>query len=225
MNFTSNDNPVLVAPRPVRLTTPFPTRAHPIRLVAAQEATVQDDLKLAGLFPDSASDKDLGSPRSSPRAALPSEALEEFLSILRPSMFPPRSPVHHHVRKAPSLPTFQHDRSYSFKGRLLNLEETSETPRAFAQSPDSSENNEGSVEFELVDDEAQRIRWFTSSVLSSPISRNNTRNPFQRHASYHISLTPSPTVRISPSPSMHIPLSPAAIPLPLPTPDEMADMP
>ncbi|KAF8919674.1 hypothetical protein CPB85DRAFT_1277655 [Mucidula mucida] len=221
MNFSSNDNPVLVAPRPVRLTSPFASRAHSIRFVSAPEANAQDDFKLAGLFPDSASDKDTGSPRSSPRATLPSEALEEFLSILRPSIFPPRSPVHH-ARKSASLPTFQHDRSYSFKGRLLNVEESSETPRALAQSPDLSENNESVVEFELVDaDEGQRIRWFTSSVLSSPISRNNTRNPFQRHASYQISLTPSPTVRFSPSPST---LSPAAIPLPLPTADEMVDM-
>lgn len=43
----------------------------------------------------------------------------------------------------------------------------------------------------------------------------HTRNPFQRQRSYPELMSPSPLASISP----------AAIPLPLPTPDEMLEMP
>ncbi|PBK77642.1 hypothetical protein ARMSODRAFT_946485 [Armillaria solidipes] len=50
---------------------------------------------------------------------------------------------------------------------------------------------------------------------ASPISRTNTRNPFQRQR--QLAITPSPTVVNS------LQLSPTAIPLPLPTPDEVLE--
>lgn len=58
-------------------------------------------------------------------------------------------------------------------------------------------------------------------VVASPVARNLTRNPFQRHPSYDVAvnayLRPSSA---SPSP-VAVTLSPAAVPLPLPTPDEV----
>lgn len=71
MNLTTNDNPLLVAPRPVRLTTghhavfgrPLTPRFASTPLDHLDRARISDseDLKLAF------SDKDLTSPRSSPR--------------------------------------------------------------------------------------------------------------------------------------------------------------
>ncbi|KIY74397.1 hypothetical protein CYLTODRAFT_439293 [Cylindrobasidium torrendii FP15055 ss-10] len=192
----SNDNPVLVAPRPVRLAAPFPFRTQ--RLVTDAMERL-DELRIS----PATSEKDVASPRSSPRAALATEALEEFLSILRPSMFPPRSPV---LRARQSA--MAHERSYSSIGRLLAVEDA-DTSRA-AKTPDIGKEDA----YELLD-RVDELRWLTSSVISSPVSRTNTRNPFQRHASYQLSLTPSP--------ARSTPLSPAAVPLPLPTPDENAD--
>ena len=51
---------------------------------------------------------------------------------------------------------------------------------------------------------------------ASPISRLHTRNPFQRHPSYEINAPPTGLSPLAPSPS--------AIPLPLPTPDELIEV-
>lgn len=82
MNFNANDNPLLVAPRPVRITSAPHThtmlsRAHPVRLVTAPadhfervkitDDSDMDDLTVGVYDSSSASDKDLASPRASPR--------------------------------------------------------------------------------------------------------------------------------------------------------------
>ncbi|KAJ7929243.1 hypothetical protein B0H13DRAFT_1964470 [Mycena leptocephala] len=220
MPFTANDNPVLVAPRPVRLNTLF-TRSRTLpsgpdlleRVRFTDENSDIDERKL------DSSDKDIQSQRSSPRSGLPTEALEEFLSILRPSFFPPSSPVLLTRRQgAVSLPTFQHERSYSLKGRGLlqqknDVVEELEVSRSTQPSRNTQTPDTESDDF---DSNTLPIRWFASNVLSSPISRMHTRNPFQRHSSY-----PGP---VSPGPVSPIALSPAAIPLPLPTPDEMIEI-
>ncbi|KAJ7184254.1 hypothetical protein C8R46DRAFT_1063436 [Mycena filopes] len=215
MPFT-NDNPVLVAPRPVRLNTLL-TRSrmlsgpdHLERARYTDENSDMDDRKIS-----ESSDKDISSQRSSPRSGLPSEALEEFLSILRPSFFPPASPVLITRRQgAVSLPTF-HERSYSLKGRGLlqpknDMVDELETSRSTQPSRNTTETPD--AEGDEFDPNTLPIRWFSSTVLSSPISRMHTRNPFgQRH--------------LSPGPVSPISLSPAAIPLPLsPTPEEMIEI-
>ncbi|KAF8636542.1 hypothetical protein AX17_003354 [Amanita inopinata Kibby_2008] len=97
MNLASNDNPVLVAPRPVRLHT-----VHPVRYTSAwltpspaaelERVRIGENADPEGqrppLGPEISSGKEFASPRLSPRSGLPSEALEEFLSILRPSYLP-----------------------------------------------------------------------------------------------------------------------------------------
>ncbi|KAJ6500491.1 hypothetical protein C8R45DRAFT_70982 [Mycena sanguinolenta] len=240
----TNDNPVLVAPRPVRLTTLF-TRSRmvsapdQVERVRFDENSEIDDRKIS-----ECSDKDIPSQRSSPRSVhwvilalllpyssdscisspyvrlrsgLPSEALEEFLSILRPSFFPPPSPVLLTRRQGSvPLPTFQHERSYSLKGRVL-LQQKNEVVEELevSRSTQPSRNTETpDAEGEDFDSNTLPIRWFTN-VLSSPISRMHTRNPFQRHSSYPGLASPGPVSPIS--------LSPAAVPLPLPTPDEMIE--
>jgi len=222
MNFHANDSPTLVAPRPVRLNSgqhAIFTRSYHDR-VRVTDSNGLDDFKVA-LFSDSSSDKDTASPRSSPRSGLPTEALEEFLSILRPSFFPPTSPILRTRRQAAA--TFQHERSFSYKGRgrleiapqkcdsieeLNSARSTQLSRNTCTGTPDSPSDFDGPIELE---NDSPPLRWFKANILSSPISRTHTRNPFLRHPSSYSSGTISP-------------LSPAAIPLPLPTPDEMADM-
>ncbi|KAF7295324.1 hypothetical protein MIND_01071700 [Mycena indigotica] len=200
------DNPVLVAPRPVRLSNLLTTRN---RILSGpdhvERAKVSDEtVEISGL------EEIAPSQRSSPRSPLPSEALEEFLSILRPSFFPPTSPVLFTRRAgAVSLPTFQHERSYSFKGRGFLKNDLIMEELEASRSTQPSRNMHTPDNEDEADTNTLPVRWFTSSVLSSPISRTHTRNPFSRH------------ILASPSPISPITLSPAAIPLPLPTPDEL----
>ncbi|TFK42730.1 hypothetical protein BDQ12DRAFT_676714 [Crucibulum laeve] len=229
--------PVLVAPRPVRLTTHSLFNRSPIRLVSApadhpdrprlSDGTDSDD-SVISLSSEVPSDKDVACSRASPRSALSSEALEEFLSILRPSFFPPTSPILRSRRSAAAnLPTFQYERPFSFKslGRLENMlpkydhdeadiSRSSQPSRASTSKTPDYTDAENIIDGDFTETENMSFRWFPSGVLSSPISRMHTRNPFQRQGS---TKSPGPMSPISP-------LSPAAIPLPLPTPDEMTEM-
>ncbi|KAJ7724073.1 hypothetical protein DFH07DRAFT_783373 [Mycena maculata] len=225
MPFTANENPVLVAPRPVRLNTLLTGRSRmlsaPDHLERVRFSDENSDIEDRKIF--ESSDKDTPSQRSSPRSGLPTEALEEFLSILRPSFFPPTSPVLLTRRQGSvSLPTIHHERSYSLKSRGLlqqKNELVDESEISESRSTQSSRNTrtpESLTEVDEFDGNTLPVRWFASNVLSSPISRMHTRNPFQRHSSY-----PGP---VSPGPVSPIALSPAAIPLPLPTPDEMIEI-
>ncbi|KAF5391826.1 hypothetical protein D9757_001791 [Collybiopsis confluens] len=222
MNFGHGEHtPILVAPRPVRLTAPFNflSRPQPVRIVSepakdvAERSHSVEELKI-GLCTESSLNH---SPRSSPRAALPSEALEEFLSILRPSMFSPHSPPR--TRRQVSLPVY-HD-SVPLKGRRLDFTiEDVESGRSDQLSRNSGSPAEimdaMAAEIQFLGLEDTPFHWFTSNILSSPISRNNTRNPFQRHSTYPVVSSPRALTQ-SPLPS----LSPAAIPLPLPSADEL----
>lgn len=61
---------------------------------------------------------------------------------------------------------------------------------------------------EMQDPDGLLNRWLRHSVLSSPVSRMHTRNPFLKH----IAELPVP------------PLSPAAVPLPTPSPNELHEL-
>ncbi|KAI9465976.1 hypothetical protein BJY52DRAFT_1238552 [Lactarius psammicola] len=118
---SNTDNITLVAPRPVRLANfsihlPSPHRHHSLRITSTPADPVDplDDDSLIHLDSDSLSPKT--SPRASPRSTLPSEALEEFLSILRPSLFPPRSPTLRPLRYPISA---FHDRTFSLPPKPL----------------------------------------------------------------------------------------------------------
>ncbi|KAF8797886.1 hypothetical protein BYT27DRAFT_7178063 [Phlegmacium glaucopus] len=165
----SNERPNVVAPRPVRIANSFFSK---------------DDLKVS-FYADIADIADKHSPEQ-PRSALQTEALEEFLSILRPSF----------LRKPRSLTTRPRHR-LDVTSDHHNLD-----PRDRTTPLDSQE-------IHLEPD----ARWFSSSILSSPISRMHTRNPFLRNSDNR---SPAPIAPLTP-------LTPAAIPLPLPTPDELVD--
>ncbi|KAI0374777.1 hypothetical protein BV20DRAFT_986617 [Pilatotrama ljubarskyi] len=222
MTFTSNDNIVLVAPRPVRLAAgaaPFPFHspvAHRPRSRAALLSAATDAFDRLMLAEDSGdqqehrvtelSEKDSLSPRTSPRST-PSEALEEFLSILQhPATlrFQPTSPV---MRPTNNAHFFSYRR---------------QTPCSL--SPSLPSDGLGMTLAAHADDKANEAGTYSFRVLGnalgSPISRMQTRNPFPRQAYENgvVGLLRPPSA-LSPSPSSMLP--PAAIPLPSPTPDEM----
>ncbi|EKM55533.1 uncharacterized protein PHACADRAFT_256230 [Phanerochaete carnosa HHB-10118-sp] len=226
----ADENIVLVAPRPVRLAAPTPF--YPPSILHRPQAmnafrfasTVSDALERFKLADDSVDDDPKSeppapserdrpiSPRASPRSTLPSEAMEEFLSILRPSsfLFPPTSPI---LRPSNGL-------AHGFVSYCR--------PGSCSLSPAMS--NEG-LGITLVDqsDEMKKdgdtvaypFKIIGPGHLSSPVARAHTRNPFPRQANFENG--PSASIRAqsaSPSPSVNA-LSPTAVPLPLPTPDEI----
>ncbi|EGN96079.1 hypothetical protein SERLA73DRAFT_185611 [Serpula lacrymans var. lacrymans S7.3] len=241
MNFNINDSPVLVAPRPVRIANPYQHFGRPtqLRLVSAPveqkdqfrlnaDIDNNDDQGFPARIDSSAcSDRDLASPRASPRSSLPSEALEEFLSILRPAIFPPSSPILRARRNGMnSLPTFGYPYKPRNKIEILHhkgdqiAEELDRVRSTPLRSPEPMQEHEKLEELENYDPD-QHPRYYTSIALASPISRMHTRNPFQRQPSYEVALTSFiSSSRSSPSVAS-TPISPATVPLPLPTTDEM----
>jgi len=201
----------------------YPRRSStPFRLVAAvtdrfERAKIGEDIefddhKATAFVQSPTPEKEMTSPRSSSRSSLQnlqSEALEEFLSILRPSAFFPPSPILRSRRNGASLP-------YQFKARVLHsrgdsisvLEELDRNASdTMNRSPEFMLER---GEFRGADHERsdlEALRWFTASTLSSPVSRIHTRNPFATGLLRNGQLTPSP-------------ISPRAIPLPSPSPEE-----
>jgi hypothetical protein len=110
------------------------------------------------------------------RSGLPSEALEEFLSILRPSFFSPTSPVLRTRRQGVSLPTLQHERSfYRSRGRLEivpqknedkeeldNSRSTQPSRNACSSTPDPHNDIDGLAE---ADTDSPPVRWFKANIL------------------------------------------------------------
>lgn len=110
-------------------------------------------------------------------SSLPSEALEEFLSILRPSFFPP-SPTR--TRRTTSVPSFPYP--YKTRGRielvhqksdhspLFGVEEierarSTQLSRGAGSSSDSEDNLEEGDEFGARDFDSLPTRWFSSNNL------------------------------------------------------------
>ncbi|KAG6333600.1 hypothetical protein ID866_5485 [Astraeus odoratus] len=232
MNFSVNDNPVLVAPRPVRVTPvypPFPRTAHfrltsiahdPERLVIQEDNENCEESRLPSRIHSSAStDKESCSSRQSPLSSLPSEALEEFLSILRPAIFPPTSPILRPRRNpAVSLPTF----GVPYRSRTkLDITQPKGDQRANSADDNDTENRTAACSPEALgenlaanlDNHSSEVtcRWH-AQVLGSPVSRMHTRNSFPHYASQEAALSRIIPSRASP-----------AIPLPLPSPDELLE--
>ncbi|KAH7889899.1 hypothetical protein F5I97DRAFT_1934709 [Phlebopus sp. FC_14] len=243
MNFNVNDNPLLVAPRPVRVAAVYPQfgrSAHlklvtvptdPERVKIPEETENLDDHKYPPRLHSASSDRESYSPRMSPRSSLPSEALEEFLSILRPAMLAPSSPILRPRRNgAMSLPAF--GASYRSKAKIDSVlskgehtvsnsaEESDVDKHQTTGSPDPiAEHLTGNWDSYATE---MASRWH-AQVLGSPISRMHTRNPFPRYASHDVAL--SGILSASSSPVVpSAPISPAEVPLPLPSPDEMLEV-
>ncbi|KAH9951315.1 hypothetical protein B0H21DRAFT_718427 [Amylocystis lapponica] len=231
MNF--NESLVLVAPRPVRLAAPTTPvhfshfhsaiqrpQARTANLVSAHADTL-DRVKPGADVPEDENKAtepfEPVSTRPSPRSTPPSEALEEFLSILNPSaFFPPSSPV-----LRPANANTPHTRAFFSYRQPTSCSISPSLPSeglglAFVghTADDRKENDTVAYPFKLLG----------YGPLASPVSRSHTRNPFQRHPSYDgpasAMFHPGSTDPSPPSPMLIAP-SPAAIPLPLPTADEL----
>ncbi|KAI0063465.1 hypothetical protein BV25DRAFT_1883979 [Artomyces pyxidatus] len=226
---TATDNIALVAPRPVRLSTfsqlyASPHRAHSLRLVSAP-------VDSADRFRPSDDENDDPPDARPRRSGLPSEALEEFLSILRPALFPPQSPTLR-ARRYPI--TTLHDRSLSLSSKPLDrLENVPILSREEARTPAKASPRTPRPEIDENDSvpELTPPRLYGSGPLASPISRVHTRNPFQRHASYEGPYIPGTGLFLSSDaaqpaqtllfPPASVSVSPAMVPLPSPTPSEL----
>lgn len=157
------------------------------------------------------------------------------------SIFPPNSPRR---RATNPLPSWHYERpTLNFKPRarieapftkgeiddfdwVRPPNPTSSSPVPISATPDNDTPPDSNVS---TDGEESSFRWFSSGVLcefftlapnlivsltwfqASPIPRMHTRNPFLRHVAAQ-------------SPAPVAPLSPAAIPLPVPTPDELFNL-
>ncbi|KLO14163.1 hypothetical protein SCHPADRAFT_903475 [Schizopora paradoxa] len=206
-----SDNVVLVAPRPRRV-GPFVSSqrqiAHivspPLEAVPRKANTVEEDPSEKDSAPSS------GRNTASPRINLSPDALEEFLSILRPSLFTPSSPG---IRRFGSGPTaFPYDRSQPFKPR-----DASQNKRASISSVEGdfpAIESSPSPGFDHLSPEADQFSakaWRMPGLLESPVSRTHTRNPFYRHPSYETSLQGVVATHLSPT-LLPLPPSPPQTP-------------
>lgn len=107
-------------------------------------------------------------------SSLPSEALEEFLSILNPSSFFPPSPILRARRNGASLPNFPYQyraRVLHSRGDSISLVEEIDRARSNAstRSPEYSVERDEAIDHERHESEA--FRWFASSTLCTHHSR------------------------------------------------------
>ncbi|KAF9532323.1 hypothetical protein CPB83DRAFT_847649 [Crepidotus variabilis] len=197
----SNDRPIVIAPRPVRLASSLFARRQD-----ATDFSFIADIRRDSTSPDSAPDRHSARPPSS--SALPSEALDEFLSILRPSFMRKPRPVPFPAFLNPDRPlalrSFPRVESSPDPSCAVNNSSPVNVPDDHLLTPSPSQTDD--IKF-VQPDISDARQWFSSTLLSSPISRFHTRNPFPR--------------QVEDSPAPMTPLSPASIPLPAPSPGEM----
>ena len=229
-----HSTPVLLAPRPVRLTsdtsnTLFTTRSphHHLRHSQSSPRIRTVPLESTMRKEQHTSSGSAASPTNalvrqelsqSPR---PEEALEEFLSIFRSTTA--ASPPPTSFLFSPSPTRMRALMPYRPQGSTFFAVEEVSSGNGGRGSPAPIQGHEEEevVLGEGTTLEVKQNRWF-SSHLSSPISRTNTRNPFQRHPSYDIVVIPSSTSFGRPASAaacsrLSSCVSPANIPLP-PTP-------
>jgi len=210
----------LIAPRPVRIASnpllPYrrsapPSHIRPIKLVSPLS------------HPDPLSKQSLdcvdpileeSSPRSSPATPrspgpLPAETLEEFLSILRPSVMP-----FHTLRVYSTSPMRSGLRGHTPRTSITSVNADNVSP---AGSPDAYLRQEFKQNTLGQDLDAMLPSWRSGGILSSPVSRTHTMNPFARRPSHEnlaLTLSHNPSFANQCSVSADSPHSPTQIPLP-----------
>jgi len=245
---TSLDNIMhdhLIAPRPVRIasnpiipysgihnirrTTPIRSPVASISLVSPpSDSFARLKLDAGGVETTDSIVTEDDIPRYSPGVSrspmtLPPETLEEFLSILRPSVMPfqtfnkyPTSPVRRQHRNRSSIPALPPFTSSGFiSGGLSSPDSTQDRPPSGEQQPQSDEMQDSPSTANELD--INPAAWRGSGLLSSPVSRNHTMNPFARHPDHeNLALTLRQNTYPPPSPTQgyHYALSPTMVPLP-----------
>lgn len=183
----SHELPVLVAPRPVRITSAF---AFARRVHNASPSRADNDNS-------SDHSSQSPSPLSGRSSTLPSEALEEFLSILKPSFFPSTSPTLGKARRALSIPTFhQYERPLALRPRqridnapFFKSDDTSDSHPFATTSPTiGGEQQESSTDQYEQDGPATRwlhfgplctyLVYLPMPYLTSPHSIPHIPNPY-----------------------------------------------
>lgn len=213
----------LIAPRPVRIASnpllPYrrsaPPHIRPIKLVSPlspPDPLPKQSLEMVDVLPEEYSPR---SPPATPRSPgpLPAETLEEFLSILRPSVMPLHSLRVYST--SPMRPTF---RSHTPRASITSINSDSISP---ATSPDVSQQ-ENRYLFSGNDFEPIIPYWRSGGILSSPVSRTHTKNPFCRRPSHEnlaLTLSHNPPLNqysngLNDSQWDNNTLSPTQIPLP-----------
>jgi len=233
--YPMSDDFVLVAPRPRRVSSLTASRrAFGGSTVRIMSPPAENPARIRLSDDEQTSDEDnasnSGRNTASPRHSLPADALEEFLSILRPSMLSSASPTYRQSRLASGLlPSLTYDRSPVFKQRDLPHSKTAslgsitgEEGEAWIKNKCPSPVFSGFDAFSFADGEQDPKVWHIPGILDSPISRTLTRNPFQRHPSYEISLANALAAHLSPA-LIPLPASPSPTPLILP-PSEAAHL-
>src|ERR1700761_8952676 len=155
--------------------------------------------------------------------ALAPETLEEFLSILRPSVMPfhtlnkyPTSPVRRQQHRSRSSLSVRPPPAPSYISGALS-------------SPDQQQQQFQEKTTEELEDQQELMppnesmnnlsAWRGSGPLYSPVSRNHTMNPFARRPSHenialHLAQGSYPPASPVSNIVFHSPLSPAMVPLP-----------
>jgi len=210
----------LIAPRPVRIASnpllPYnnirrstvPSHIRPIKLVSPLSHT--DPLPKQSLDSVDQTMED-PSPRSSPATPrspgpLPAETLEEFLSILRPSVMP-----FHSLRVYSTSPMRSALRGHTPRTSTTSINSDGNPPDG---SPDASSRQQSTLGQEL---DAIAPIWRSGGILSSPVSRTHTMNPFARRPSYEnlaLTLSHNPSFANQSVVNTASPHSPTQIPLP-----------
>ncbi|THH06750.1 hypothetical protein EW145_g3865 [Phellinidium pouzarii] len=217
---------VLVAPRPLRLASLSASQRQPYSPIARIVSPPVDTLTRVKLVDgDQYSEDDISSPSgrtsTSPRLNLSSDALEEFLSILRPSFFMPSSPTFRALRHEPGS-TLMIERQQIFRPRDVSGSRSSPTGSVTAEDVDvvnTSGSSTPAIDDRQYGDNDQLVGnlWRIPGILESPVSRTNTRNPFQRHPSYERAFSSVLAAHLSPS-LLPLPASPSPAPLSLSPP-------
>ncbi|KAI5122040.1 hypothetical protein M0805_006025 [Coniferiporia weirii] len=217
---------VLVAPRPLRVISLSASQRQPLlptsRIMSPPvDAFSRVRLAEGGQPPEDDASSPSGRGSASPRLNLSSDALEEFLSILRPSLF---------TSSSPTFRTRRHEQSSTL---MVSMER----PQAFrprdgshSRSPSigsaAVSDNSGAmsglgrsspaIDSRLCGEYDQNIgsAWRVPGILESPVSRTHTRNPFQRHPSYEMAFSNAFVTHLSPS-LLPLPQSPSPVPLSL----------
>jgi len=221
----------LIAPRPVRIASnpllPYnnirrSTAPHHIRPIKLVSPLSPPDPPLKQSLEQVDPLLEEHSPRSTPATPrspgpLPAETLEEFLSILRPSVMP-----FHSLRVYSTSPMRQTFRSHTPRASItsLNCDTISETgSHEMPEMPALQEFKQATLGHDL---DPMIPIWRSGGILSSPVCRDHTRNPFARRPSHEnlaLALSHNNPILVQHnysivSPEDPTPLSPSQIPLP-----------
>jgi len=160
------------------------------------------------------------------RLSLSQDALDEFLSILRPSLFSANPPAFRVLRNDPGsglvVPVAQNLRPTERSQSRSSSSSSQVVEDGFFFN---TRGSPGTLNSTIPQDDDMQLSgrlWRLPGILESPVSRIHTRNPFQRHPSYDAAMLNGRRTPVSPL-SLPLPASPSPVPRDLSSPvDEVS---